>query len=535
MHPNDGKVGLEGAMPELWAYEAFKGSTQCCDQLKGFEIEQGGKTLHLVEPSYEGHYFAAVDAGVLLGPMPLASSGFGFNHGTALLDESSGSMLERISRVGLLKHVRFHGMLDFAGASRERDEDWETVDRVFDKVVELGWIPVVELGPAPKGLFRSNGGSKALEKDDARWRELVGRYVTHLAERYGHERLRGWHFQALNEPDLFPWKPFAHPFLYSRVYASAASAVKSVDPAFRMGGAEIAGHTHFLHEFLRCCSAMIDPVTGHQGLPLDFVSFHIYTNSPNREPCAAHLGEKIREVRSVVSLFPQFKDLPFLVNEWGPVWGGGLQAMPTGFYNDHYFCCFVCKALKTFLDENIASNIVWGGLEAMWEHGASTRKKEDFDGTRSLITRSGIPRPAFAAFELWNQLGPDRLLFAKGANAFRFDGVACAGDASVQVLLWHHEDRVHIDSGQKIRVHLDIRNIPFGPELQIQDYRVNAQHNNTHTLFQKGKTAAALLEFQPVAVEKKISIQKGALSQDIDLSPHEVCLLVFRPLSGKSS
>ena len=73
-------------------------------------------------------------------------------------------------------------------------------------------------------------------KDWDRWAELVRALVQHLVDRYGLNEVREhWAFEVWNEPNLeYFWSGDAEDYL--RLYDTAARAVRSVDPALRVGG-----------------------------------------------------------------------------------------------------------------------------------------------------------------------------------------------------------------------------------------------------------------------------------------------------------
>ncbi len=199
--------------------------------------------------------------------------------------------LRRVHEECGFRYLRFHGLFcDDMGVYRE-DKDgrpvynWQYIDELFDFLESIGMKPFVELGFMPGALasgpqtifwYRAN---VTPPKDYAKWEALIAAFVRHVTERYGAEEVRQWYFEVWNEPNLTgfwigttggrkddEFAPTARAE-YFKLYAASARAVKSVDPAYRVGGPATAGEG-WIDETLAFCAG--------QRVPLDFISTHSY-------------------------------------------------------------------------------------------------------------------------------------------------------------------------------------------------------------------------------------------------------------------
>ncbi len=182
--------------------------------------------------------------------------------------------------------------------------NFQYVDELFDRLLEIGVRPFVELAFCPGDLAAKKGtvfwwkGNGSPPKDYAKWVELVRRTVSHWVNRYGIDEVRRWYFEVWNEPNLSPF--FAGTRAqYFELYRVSALAIKQIDSRLRVGGpstsnfvpdARFDGETEDLSSH-RVVTRAVDldaldwrPVWIGQflefchrnALPLDFLSTHPY-------------------------------------------------------------------------------------------------------------------------------------------------------------------------------------------------------------------------------------------------------------------
>jgi xylan 1,4-beta-xylosidase len=83
------------------------------------------------------------------------------------------------------------------------------VDAVYDRVLELGLKPVVELSFMPRELAEDPGATVfeygagiSVPHDWEAWGALCGALAAHLVERYGIDEVAQWGFEVWNEANL---------------------------------------------------------------------------------------------------------------------------------------------------------------------------------------------------------------------------------------------------------------------------------------------------------------------------------------------
>jgi xylan 1,4-beta-xylosidase len=366
--------------------------------------------------------------------------------------------------------VRAHAILgDDLGVYREVDGepvyDFTGVDRVYDRVLELGLRPIVELAFMPRDLARDP--SKTVftyqavispPRDWDRWAELVRALVAHLVERYGLAEVRDrWAFEVWNEANLEVfWAGTREEYL--RLYDVTARAVKAVDPDLRVGGpASAAGG--WIGDLLRH--------VGESGAPIDFVSTHTYGSPPlDFRPLCARFGRP---------------DLDILWTEWG--------VTPTHFnpISDEVFAgAFVLRGMRTAAGR-VAGLGYWVVSDHFEELG---RPPALFHGGFGLLTVGNLRKPRYWALALAERLGTDEL-------SVRFDGDGAGSlveawatrhpDGTVGVLIWNCTLDQSKASGAAVLdryVELAVTGLP-GDRWLVRHWRVDAAHSNIRAVWER--------------------------------------------------
>lgn len=192
------------------------------------------------------------------------------------------------------------------------------VDRSFDAIIALGMQPVVELSFMPGELASGTrtifhyGGRVDPPRDFRQWGALISALGAHLVARYGIDEVRTWYFEVWNEPNLDFWT--GTQAQYFELYRQAAVALKAVDARVRVGGPATA-QTAWLADLLN--------FTRTHGVPLDFVSTHLYPTDPQVPRTGDGFVRLLQQTRAIVGpgmplLFTEFNsgligmhDLPY--------------------------------------------------------------------------------------------------------------------------------------------------------------------------------------------------------------------------------
>ncbi|HVZ85567.1 MAG TPA: glycoside hydrolase [Polyangia bacterium] len=330
--------------------------------------------------------------------------------------------------------VRMHGLLgDDMGVYREgrdgRPEyNWQYIDELYDFLVRIGMKPFVELSFSPSALASGDKtifwwrGNVTRPKDPKKWGDLIRALVAHLKERYGDAEVRTWYFEVWNEPNLDAFFVGTQQD-YFDLYAVTAKAIKSVSPAYRVGGPATAGCA-WIPEFIRYCA-------GHH-VPVDFVSSHDYAVDVGHLDETGNAGTvlsanpraiygNVLRMREQIAASPLPK-LELHLTEWSASY---TPADPV--HDSYHSAAFILDKVK---NAGAAANSMsyWVFTDIFEEAGP---RFTPFHGGFGLLNYQDLRKPAFFAYQFLNRLGPTEIASSDPASYVTTDAAG-----GVQVLFW---------------------------------------------------------------------------------------------------
>ncbi len=444
-------------------------------------------------------------------------------------------------------YVRMHGLLtDDMGVYREdkngRPEyNWQYIDELYDFLQRIHMKPFVELGFCPNALASGDKtifwwkGNITKPKDARKWADLIRALVAHFQERYGEDEVRTWYFEVWNEPNLKDGFFAGTQQDYFDLYATTARAVKSVSPAFRVGGPATAGCA-WLPEFIGYCA--------DNKVPLDFVSTHDYavdvghldeTGSAgtlfSHNPRAIY-GNVVR-MREQITASPM-PNLELHFTEWS------ASYTPSDPIHDSYHsAAFILDKLKNTGD---AANSMsyWVFTDIFEEAGP---RFTPFHGGFGLLNYQDVRKPAFFAYQFLNRLGPTELQTTDPASYVTLDG-----SGNVQVLLWDftitnpstENNQVFykrdLPPAPKGRARIQLKHLPPGRYTQTLyqvGYRVNDACAVYRDLGSPAQLSRAQVEQlraassgQPIE-QNTLTIRDGTFVRELSMRENDVFLLVL--------
>ena len=388
------------------------------------------------------------------------------------------------------KYIRMHGLLtdDMAVYSVNRDGpqyNFMYVDALFDYLLSIDMKPFVELGFMPSALSSGKQtifwwrGNVTPPNDYDRWGELIQHLVEHWTERYGEEEVKSWYFEVWNEPNLSPGFWTGTQEDYFKLYAYAAKAVKSVNPAYRVGGPATAGAA-WEPEMIAYCV--------ENEMPLDFISTHTYgvkqgfldeygqSGTVLSEDPMAVSGDVLNSRREISeSAMP---DLELHYTEWSSSY---TPADP--IHDSYHEAPYILQKIKQ-VDGAANSMSYWVFTDIFEEAGP---RFTPFHGGFGLLNIQGINKPAFYAYQFMNRLGETEL-----KNDDPQSWACKSKDGSIQVLVWDYtytlEEGVNNqnyyvrDLPAKLKGQLDvkIKNIPKGSYV-VEVYQIGYRCNDAYS------------------------------------------------------
>jgi xylan 1,4-beta-xylosidase len=274
------------------------------------------------------------------------------------------------------KSVELEGLFDpalrtYRSEGGQDRLDFSPLDDLFDRLVAENTHPFLRLDLPPAVVAAGHVGP------------FLTRFVQHYEDRYGSPELRQWSFEVerVVPNALHP------PADYSVLYASAAAAIKAIDPQLRVGGP-------------------LELLVGLTGLPVDFVTARC---SPPAGAAVDAMATEVRRLRAAVAAsgFPRAElDLA----------GWDSNAPAQDFIHDSL------PAAAWILRNTLE---VGDGVDAL-RYGTFSDQAEGagagpgiFHGGPGLMNAQGVVKPAFHAYRYLNALGDELLTAVPGGIVSR--------------------------------------------------------------------------------------------------------------------
>jgi xylan 1,4-beta-xylosidase len=468
------------------------------------------------------------------------------------------------------QYLRFHGLFhDDMFVYREEDGkpvfNWQYIDELFDRMLDTGIRPFVELGFFPGAISEKPtcfwwGGHGTPPENLDRWKLLVENFVKHCLARYGADEVHQWYFEVWNEPNLGGfWN--GTQAQYFDLYKTTAQAIKAIDPALRVGGPATSSYHPeeavyeqlkskkeitaedfigieckgpWIEDFLAYCSA--------EKLPVDFVSSHPY---PTSYPIDS-AGNGIEISRPVTCTYTDIQWLRKAIakstyanseihlTEW--------SSSPSPRDYTHDYLQAATYIVKVNLDcEGLTDSLsYWTFTDIIEEGGAGD---SIFHGGFGLINFQGIVKPAFHAYRMLNQLGDEELKKEEGMVVTRDSKTG-----KISSLLYHYPAEViaavplskgsrdiaekTLATGSPKKYALEISDLKPNTEFEIEI--LDQEHAFALRVWQKMGSPEPPTREQTQLLKKlalntkKEHIQsddRGKLHWELTLSPWEVVLL----------
>lgn len=337
------------------------------------------------------------------------------------------------------ERIRCHGLLcDDMGLVRIDEYEgrkqaffnFTYIDEAFDAMLERGIRPFLELGFMPEALASGTQtvfwwkGNVTPPSDWKLWADTLKALVSHWISRYGRIEVLSWPIEIWNEPNLDVFWEKADMAAYFRLYEESVLAIKSVDPALRVGGPAICGGAdHWIDAFLA--------FVREKNLPLDFVSRHLYaTKSPSRvapdffyqylNPASVPIDE-LKSVRDRIDR-AGFAHLELHITEFNTSYHPKCPLHDTPLN-----AAYLARLLSESGD--YAKTMSFWTFCDLFEEADVPRAL--FHGGFGLLTRGGIPKPTFHLFAFFSRLGD--VMIARDENHI----ATVRADGSIAIAAWN--------------------------------------------------------------------------------------------------
>jgi xylan 1,4-beta-xylosidase len=402
---------------------------------------------------------------------------FGSERAIVTLRESYRHDLHDVRQITGFEYVRFHAIFhDEVGVY---DEDahgnpvynFSYVDQVYDGLLANGVRPFVELSFMPKKLaaraalhafwYKPNVSPP---KDYAKWDELITRFTQHLVDRYSIAEVSQWYFEVWNEPNLDFWAGDPRQATYWDLYDHTVRAVKAVNARLRVGGPATA-QAAWADVFIKHC---VD-----QNVPVDFVSSHVYGNDKSEDVFGT--SEKIPRNQMVCRAVKKVHDqihssarpnLPLIWSEFNASYANEPAVTDTVYMGP-----WLADTIRQ-CDGLVDMMSYWTFSDVFEEQGVV---KQPFYGGFGLLAEDGIPKPAFAAFELLHHLGDERLTLDSDTAL-----VTRRKDGSLVVAVWNYAPPDVAGASRTVSLRFKGTNAQHA-----SISRVDGEHGDVHSIYEK--------------------------------------------------
>lgn len=366
----------------------------------------------------------------------------GSGHASLALRSDYQEQLKRAHDELGFERVRFHGVFNddmkvitrlsdyipiIPNSKKVKTTSFYHIALVFDKLLEIGIKPFVELGFMPSALAKGKRtvfyykGNITLPKKREEWVAFIKEFINFLIDRYGKDEIETWYFEVWNEPDLKHFFFEGSQKDYFELYKDTVTAIKNIDDKIIVGGPSTSSN-RWLTDMRNYCEA--------ERLPLDFLSTHHYPGDDLGLPMftkeklktilsSAKNGADVHTaINSIVynaeklpmidrkSMVNQAKkareeagSVPLIYSEWNvcPSCTAPLHdtAQSASYVIKHTMDCqYIMDACSFWTFSDIFEEL--------------TFFTKPFSGSFGLMTVQGIPKPSYWAFYMLNRLGEER-------------------------------------------------------------------------------------------------------------------------------
>jgi xylan 1,4-beta-xylosidase len=445
------------------------------------------------------------------------------------------------------KYIRMHGLLtDDMAVYREDNKgnaeyNYQYVDALYDFLLSINVKPFVELGFMPNALASGKEtifwwkGNVTPPKDYNKWADLIKNLALHFTERYGADEVKTWYFEVWNEPNLSPGFWTGTQADYFKLYEYTARAVKSVNPAYKVGGPATAGAC-WVPETIDFCAK--------NNVPIDFISTHTYgvnqgyldeygsSGTVLSKDDSSVSGDVINSRKQIAS--SAMPNLELHYTEWSSSY------TPSDPIHDSYHsAAYILQKLKQ--SGNAPNSMSYWTFTDIFEEAGP--RFTPFHGGFGLLNTQGIKKAAYFSYDYLNKLGETEL---QNTDTSSWATKNKKGD--VQLLFWNFtytlpdkdvNNQVYyaqdLPSKPKGTVKIEMSGLKQG-KYKLETYKVGYKVNDANTAYiemnkpnqlslQQVKELKQKSAGLPIATEQITIDSKGVYSKDFNINENDVLLL----------
>lgn len=482
------------------------------------------------------------DAKKIKGTYTDFSKAISIGDGYILLQSEAQNQVEKLQKQTGIKYARIWNILSKEHCFSEKDGyNFRKLDQVLDFLLDHHLKPYLELGSKPSLFMYTPERSINIEEtktsvfDFATFSEIIQEVCVHLVNRYGVDELETWYFEYWNDPSLHSFEPDGE---YYQRFDLLYQTMKRYSEEISVGGAGfILGY-----ESMACKN--IFEIWREREIHPDFLSFCSFQYIALIEE-GERIGKKsidseyISNQMQIMKLIMQEAkfEIPELhIDEWN------FTISNRNILNDS--CEQGAYILKNCIDMNGQVDIMayWHALDLYSDYYDTDTV---LNGDSGLISRDGICKPSFYAFQFINRLCSkvlgkyeNAIVTTNGRNHFV---IACHNYKSLSSrYVFTDEDEIqledieqYVEDIEPIKLNFTIQNVQNGKYL-VKTYRVNRASGSVQDLWKNLDYSKGLMRDEveylkssaiPSIEMKTIEVENGELCLTNNLEMQEIRLI----------
>ncbi|WP_319501894.1 hypothetical protein [uncultured Draconibacterium sp.] len=481
--------------------------------------------------------------------------------------------LELVEKTCGFKTVRFHGLFhdDMFPVFEEKGKtvyNWQYIDDLFDRMLDLNVRPFIELSFFPKSMAAENSKTQFWWKanitpDESKyneWHNMLQAFTQHCVDRYGIDEVLTWYFEVWNEPNLVRGFWDGTKSQYFELYKQSVTAVRAVDNRLKVGGPstsnfvaddrykgekentggftktftaddinELDWHGVWIEDFLKYCEK--------EHLPVDFISTHPY---PTDYPLDPRTGKGRNFSRHVESTVEDMKWLnKVLANSAYPnaeIHLTEWNTSPSSRDKTHDLLLPAAYIVRTNLEGiGLANSLAFWTFTDMFEEKGGA--PSIFHGGFGLINFQGLVKPSYHAYSMLHQLGDEKLY----KNDYMFVSRK-SGNGKVVALAYNYPQEFYnevprgtmqkYENGSSRKLDFSLSGLKPGAQFKIET--LDKDHGNVYNYWEKMGSPEPPTREQIKVLKKAANALKteivtadeaGNLNIDREISPWSLVLI----------
>ncbi len=447
-----------------------------------------------------------------------------------------------------IEYVRFWNIFSDAmllDLSDEKQYNFSRVDSILDFLLQNDIKPHIELGAKPKYVQKSvqvrinESGGKLSDLDPELWKRFMQAFMKHLVLRYGQEQTNQWRMELWWDESLE--RTLDNKKIYIQKFNDTYRIIKQYSPLMEVGGYGLRGN--FMAE-----DGLLD-LWKEEEIKPDFLSaiIYAYVRGTEQEEVFSKRNTDTEALKNTVVSVREYmdrmgmQDIKLYITEWN------LTISDRNYIND---TCFKgAYIIKSYID-------LYGLTDMAAYYAGTDRMSEHFDsnellfGGRGVLSKDGIWKPAFFAFEFLNRLypyfigkGENYLISANGHGSY---GIICHNMRKLNYNYYFtKEDELekehiwkYIEDQKQLDLKIELEDFEAG-EYQLKIYRINYYNGNVLGIwgemgFIKDMDREDVKYFRRVCEPKmlidNISVTEYKIPISLILEPNEIAFVRIRKI-----